>query len=239
MRDDILGSPAGRVIVLGTTGAIGLVAVIWTITLIRVVAGNGGFGVDFLQYMDHTARWLETGQFYLPRQLAGPTTVMDGDPLYPPVVLWLLVPFQYLPALLWWVVPIGLTMAIIVGYRPAPWTWPLFAFIALWPRTEALVLYGNPGMWSVAVIAAATKWHWPGPLVLFKPSLAPFAVIGIRHRGWWVTLGVFILLCLPFGALWIDYVTVLRNSSVPLSYSLLDAPLALAPVIAYLGRTRP
>lgn len=238
MRDDILGSAAGRVLVLGTTGAIGLVALVWTTTLIGVVAGHGGFGVDFLQYMDHTARWIETGQFYLPRQLAGPTAVMDGDPLYPPVVLWLLVPFKFLPAPLWWVLPIGLTLAIVFGYRPAPWTWPLFAFIALWPRTEALILYGNPGMWAVAVISAATKWHWPGPLVLIKPSLAPFAFIGIRHRAWWLTLAILLIACLPFRALWSQYLTVLQNSHVPLSYSLLDVPLALAPVIAYIGRTR-
>jgi hypothetical protein len=38
--------------------------------------------------------------------------------------------------------------------------------------------------------------------------------------------------------LWLDYVTVLRNSQVPLTYSLLDLPLTLAPVIAFLGRRR-
>lgn len=238
MRDDILGTRPGRLLVLATTGAVGFVAIAWSVLLIRIVVTNGGLGVDFQQYLAHTERWLATGEFYLPRQLAGTTTVMDGDPLYPPVILWLLVPFTVLPAVLWWLLPIGLTLAVIIGYRPAPWTWPLFAFIILWPRTEALILYGNPGMWSVAIIAAATRWHWPGPLVLFKPSLAPFALIGIRHRGWWITLAVFVLLCLPFGMLWIEYVTVLRNSSVPLSYSLLDVPLAMAPVIAYAGRTR-
>jgi hypothetical protein len=240
MRADVLDSPAGRVIVLGVTGGLSAVAIVWTISLIGIIAGHGGFGVDFQQYMAHTDRWLETGQFYLPRQLAGPTTVMDGDPLYPPVILWLLTPFAVIPpiAALWWAFPIGLTLAVIAGWRPAPWTWPLFGFILLWPRTEALVLYGNPGMWVVAIVAAATRWHWPGPWVLIKPSLAPFALIGVRHRGWWVALGVFLLACLPFGALWADYRTVLANSGAPLTYSLLDLPITLAPVVAYVGRTR-
>ena len=47
-----------------------------------------------------------------------------------------------------------------------------------------------------------------------------------------------LIACIPFGALWLDYVAVLRNSDVPLSYSLLDVPLALAPVVAGLGRRR-
>jgi hypothetical protein len=238
MRDDMLASPPGRVLVLTVTGAVGLAAIVLSTLLVQTVATTGGFAVDYHQYIDHTTRWLETGEFYLPRQLEGRTTVIGGDPLYPPVVLWLLVPFTVLPAVLWWAIPIAITAVVIVGYRPAPWTWPLFAFIALWPRTEALVLYGNPGMWSVAAIAAATRWHWPGPLILFKPSLAPFALIGIRHRRWWATLVVFILASVPFGALWIDYATTLRNSGVPLAYSLLDVPLALAPVVAYVGRTK-
>ncbi len=235
-RPTILDSAPGRLIVLSTTGAVLLIAVVWTIILTTIVIAHDGIGVDFRQYLDHTERWLHTGQFYLPRQLAGPTTVMDGDPLYPPVILWLLVPFTVLPAVLWWAIPLTVIVWVLIALRPAPWTWPLLAFIAMWPRTPALILYGNPGMWVVAAIAAAVMWRWPGPLVLIKPSLFPFALIGIGSRGWNRTLLVFVLLCIPFGALWLDYVTVLRNSNVPLSYSLLDVPLALAPVVAWLGR---
>jgi hypothetical protein len=151
--------------------------------------------------------------------------------------LWLLVPFTVLPAILWWA-PVVVVVGVLIYLRPAPWTWPLLGFVAMWPRTPALVLYGNPGMWVVAAIAGAVVWRWPGPLVLIKPSLLPFALIGFGSRGWFLTLAGFGILCLPFGALWFDYVTVLRNSSVPLSYSLLDVPLALAPVIAGIGRTR-
>jgi hypothetical protein len=239
MRDDILSTPRGRALVLGVTGAMGIIALGWTIELVVVVASHHGFGVDFRQYLDHTHRWLDTGQFYLPSQLAGDTAIMDGDILYPPIALLLLVPFAVLPsivAILWWAIPLGLTASILISYRPSAWTWPIFACIAIWPRTEALILYGNPGMWSLTAIAAATRWGWPGPLGLLKPSLAPFALIGFGSRGWWLTLGIVLVACIPFGTLWVDYATVLRNAHVPITYSLLDAPLAMAPLVAWAGR---
>lgn len=235
MRPDILDTPAGRVIVLGTTGALLVLAAAWSATLVTIVSPHG-LGVDFLQYQAHAARWQASGQFYLPHQLVGPTAIEDGDPLYPPVILWLLLPFTALPAVLWWAFPLAVIVGVLIYLRPAPWTWPLLGFIALWPRTPALILYGNPGIWVVAAIAAAVVLRWPGPLVLFKPSLLPFALIGFGTRGWFLTLAAFGALCLPFGALWSDYATVLRNSGVPLSYSLLDVPLALAPVVAGIGR---
>ena len=237
-RRTILDSAPGRILVLSTTGALIVVAAAWTVTLANVVIGHGGLGVDFRQYLDHTERWLHTGQFYLPRQLSGATTVMDGDPLYPPIVLWLLVPFTMLPAVLWWAIPLTIIVGVLIALRPAPWTWPMLGFIALWPRTPALILYGNPGIWMVAAIAGGVLWRWPGPLVLIKPSLLPFALVGIGSRGWSRTLVLVLIACIPFGALWVDYVAVLRNSNVPLSYSLLDVPLALAPVVAGLGRRR-
>ena len=93
-------------------------------------------------------------------------------------------------------------------------------------------------MWMVAFICLALWRSWAGPLVLLKPSLAPFALIGIGRRSWFIALAIVVAASIPFGSLWLDYVTVLRNSHVPLTYSLLDLPLTLAPVIAYLGRRR-
>ena len=239
MARDILEQRPWRLLILTVTGVVGVMAVAWAVQLWSIIDSHRfGFGVDFNQYSDHTRRWLDGGGFYLPRQLAGPTSVQDGDPLYPPLVLYLMLPFQVLPAWLWWAIPLPIFVVLTAAFRPAPWTWPILAVIALWPRTPALIFYGNPGMWMVAAIAAALWWRWPAPLVLIKPSLAPFALIGIGSRGWFVTAAVLALAALPFGSLWLDYLTVLRNSSVPLSYSLLDAPLALAPVVAWLGRRR-
>lgn len=228
-----------RVLILTTTGVVGLLGILSAITLFQIVLANRyGIGVDFHQYLDHFGRWQRTGQLYLPRQLAGPTEVMGGDPLYPPLILWLLAPFRVLPEPVWWIVPITIIVATLVRLRPAPWTWPFLALIAAWPRTPALFFYGNPGMWTVAFVCIALARPWGGPLILLKPSLAPFALIGIGRRSWAVALAVVIIASLPFGALWLDYVTVLRNSQVPLIYSLVDLPVTIAPVVAFIGRRR-
>ena len=236
---DILTNRPYRLLILTTTGVLLVLALMSGFLLFQIVYGNRvGIGVDFHQYLDHVALWQSTGQLYLPRQLAGPTTVMDGDPLYPPTVLWLLLPFTVLPEPIWWLIPTAIIAVALVRLRPAPWTWPLLAIIALWPRTPALFLYGNPGMWMVAFICLALWRAWAGPLILLKPSLAPFALLGFGRRSWFIALAIVVAASIPFGRLWLDYVTVLQNSGVPVTYSLLDLPLALAPVIAFLGRRR-
>ena len=236
---DILTNRPYRLLILTTTGVLLVLALMSGFLLFQIVYGNRvGIGVDFHQYLDHVARWQSTGQLYLPRQLAGPTTVMDGDPLYPPTVLWLLLPFTVLPEPIWWLIPTAIIAVALVRLRPAPWTWPLLAIVALWPRTPALFFYGNPGMWMVAFICLALWRAWAGPLILLKPSLAPFALLGFGRRSWFIALAIVVAASIPFGRLWLDYVTVLQNSGVPLTYSLLDLPLALAPVIAFLGRRR-
>ena len=65
-----------------------------------------------------------------------------------------------------------------------------------------------------------------------------FALPGIRRRSWWVGIGVFALLSLPLLALWPDYLRVALNSSGSLTYALLDFPIMLAPLAAWLGRRR-
>ncbi len=236
---DILANRPFRLLILTTTGVLGVLALASAAQLFQIVDANRvGIGVDFHQYLDHLARWQSTGQLYLPRQLAGPTSVMDGDPLYPPTIIWLLLPFKVLPEPIWWIVPAVIIVVTLIRLRPAPWTWPLLAIIALWPRTPALFLYGNPGMWMVAFICLALWRAWAGPLILLKPSLAPFALLGFGRRSWFIALAVVVAVSIPFGSLWLDYLTVLRNSSVPLTYSLLDLPLTLAPILAFVGRNR-
>jgi hypothetical protein len=224
--------------VLFLTGVLLLVGIAWTIQLWSIISSHqGGVGVDFHRYQELTQQWLSSGQFYLERQLAGPTTVTDGDPLYPPTVLYLLVPFTVLPAVLWWVIPLAVLAYVLLRLRPRAWTWPLLAAVLVWPRTPALIIYGNPGMWIDAAIGAGVLYGWPSALVLIKPSLLPLALVGIRRRAWWIAVGVLILASIPFGSMWLDYLTVLRNSAVPATYSVLDLPLALVPVIAWWGRS--
>lgn len=196
-------------------------------------------GIDFALYRDVAARWLAGGPFYEPHQLAGPYVVAHGDILYPPVGLWLFVPFTVLPAFLWWAIPAALTVWAIARVRPRPAVWPLMALCLAWPTTPLKIWTGNPVMWAAAAMSVAIVYRWAAPFALLKPSLFPFAAFGIRERAWWVGLGVLLLLCLPFGGLWADWVASVINSrgSGPL-YSVLEAPMLLLPLVAWAGRTR-
>jgi hypothetical protein len=198
------------------------------------------FGIDFALYRDVAARWLAGGPFYEPRQLAGPYEVAHGDVLYPPVGLWLFVPFTVLPMVLWWAVPAAVTTWGIWRVRPRPAVWPLMALCLAWPTTPLKIWTGNPVIWCMAAMSVAIVYRWASPFALLKPSLFPFALFGIRDRSWWVGLALFVGLCLPFGALWADWIASVLNSrgGGPL-YSALEAPMLLLPLVAWLGRTRP
>jgi hypothetical protein len=207
------------------------------------------FGVDFDLYRDVTNRWLAGGSFFEPYQVAGAYDIRAGDVLYPPVALWLFVPFAApagvlagLAAVLWWTVPLGITGGAVWRLRPRPVFWPLIALCVANPTTLLKIWTGNPVIWSMAAMAVATmagSTRFAAPFALLKPSLAPFALFGINHRSWWLGLAVFALMCLPFGALWSDWVASVLNSrgGGPL-YSALEIPILLLPLVAWVGRTR-
>lgn len=220
-----------------TTLMLGVLAFELSIVLPRM--NPASFGVDFHQYLGHTQRWLDGGSFYLDRQLQGPYAIAAGDSLYPPTILYLLVPFALrLPELLWWAVPIAVTLVALVRLRPAPWTWPLMAAMLAIPRTYEMILYGNPGIGVAMAVAAGAVAGWPSVGVLIKPSLAPLALIGIRTRAWWLALAIYLVACIPFGAMWLEWVQVITDSDGNLAYSLIDLPLMLLPVVAGIGRSR-
>ena len=199
-------------------------------------------GVDVNLYRDAASRWWAGGPFYGPHQLAGPYEITPGDILYPPVGLWLFVPFALLPTLLalvlWWAIPIAVTTGAIVRLRPRPAAWPLIAFCLAWPTTPLKTWTGNPVIWCVAAMAVATAWRGAAPFALLKPSLFPFALFGIRQRSWWIGLAVFVALCLPSGGLWADWIrTVVDSRGGGLLYSVLEAPMLALPLVAWLGRS--
>lgn len=201
------------------------------------------FGVDISLYREAAARWVAGGPFYEPRQLAGPYEVAHGDILYPPIGLWLFVPVALLPSVpalaIWWGVPAAVTIWAVHRLRPRPAVWPLIALCLAWPTTPLKTWTGNPVIWSVAAMAIATAWRGAAPFSLLKPSLFPFALFGIRQWSWWVGLAIFIALCLPFGSLWLDWVTTVVNSrGGGLLYSALEAPMLALPLVAWLGRHR-
>jgi hypothetical protein len=232
-------SRLGRGAAAVTAGVILLVAAYELAVIVpKVVSLGAPLGVDFHQYLDHARRFVETGAFYLEHQLHGPYAIELGDPLYPPVILYLLVPFLVIPQFLWWVAPLGLIGALVITSRPKPWAWPLLALIMADPRTMEILIYGNPAMWIGAAVAGALLWSWPGAFVLLKPSLAPFALIGIRSRGWWIALAVGAVLSTPLAGLYFQFARVLLDSNGSWSYSLPDVPFVALPLVAWLARTR-
>ncbi|MEA2518686.1 MAG: hypothetical protein QOF49_766 [Chloroflexota bacterium] len=207
-------------------------------------------GVDFDLYRDVTIRWLHGGTYFEPYQVAGPYEIRAGDVLYPPVALWLFGPFAVagtagLPgfalAVAWWVIPIAITAIAVVRLRPRAWTWLVIAFCVANPTTLLKIWTGNPVMWSMAAMSLAVvgSSRFAAPFVLLKPSLAPFALFGIRRRSWWVGAAVLVALSLPFGALWADWVGSVANSrGGGLLYSALEIPMLVLPLVAWVGRTR-
>jgi hypothetical protein len=104
-----------------------------------------------------------------------------------------------------------------------------------------IIASGNPGLWIAMFAALGTVWRPAFALVLLKPSLAPFALFGVRSRGWWVLLAAVVLVSLAFLPMWIDYLHVLLNGRGPLAvawYSIRDVPLVAIPLVAWAASTR-
>lgn len=207
-------------------------------------ASAGALGIDHATYNVFAIRWWETGSMYLPHQVSGPfdPRPQPHDPpttpsMYPPVAALLFLPFTVFPGILWWAIPIGTIAAVLARWRPAPWTWPVMTAALLYPPTWATVWVGNTTMWVVAALALGLDRGWGGPLILLKPSLAPFALAGALRRGWWVTAMAIGLLSVPFGSEWIRYLAVVRNAEASLGYSVESVPLLAVVLLAWIART--
>ena len=88
-------------------------------------------------------------------------------------------------------------------------------------------------MWIMAGSVAGLAWGWPALIAAIKPTLAPIALTGVRSRSWWIGAGIVVLAALPFGAMWLDYVTVIRNAQgADLPYILGEWPILLVLVAA-------
>ena len=121
------------------------------------------WGADYDFFRSVADRWLATGAFYRPHQLAGPyEAAINVDTLYPPIALALFLPFAWLPAVLWWAIPLSI-IAWSVRSRPAIWVWPFLAVMIWWPRTQSIIVWGNTGMWIAAFLALSTPIRWRYP----------------------------------------------------------------------------
>ena len=95
------------------------------------------------------------------------------------------------------------------------------------------------GMIRIAAVALGTLYRWPYVGVLLKPSLFPFALLGIRSRRWWLALGAFVLVCVPCRALWTAWLsTILNAEGGGLAYSVQEIPMLLLPLIAAIHLAR-
>jgi hypothetical protein len=241
MRDRAANDRARRLrpVWVGLTIVLLVLAGLETVVLFRVIDGQHAIGTDLDYYQFVAQRWLDTGVYYTDRQMSGPYEVQTlVDNLYPPHALYLFVPFLVLPDILWWVIPLGVVAYVVWWCRPALWMWPIIALILLFPKTPNQILYGNTDMWVTAAIAGGVRWAWPSVLVTFKPSLAFFAVIGIRSRSWWIAAAILAVASLPFLPLWLDYPTVMGNSTAKFWYSFGNLPFFVLPIVAFLGSTR-
>ena len=194
-------------------------------------------GLDLRIYLERTRSWLAGDGFYLPLQVAGPYLVNAEvvPTLYPPLLLYVLVPLTVMPEFLWWLVPLTIIGFSLHRMHPAMWAWPILAAILVYPRTWMVLLYGNPSLWVFAALAAGLVWRWPLAFVPIKLTLAPFALVGIRSRGLWKGAGLAVILALPFGAMWFDYVTATLNArnGFGWEYLLGEVPIGLALVAGW------
>jgi hypothetical protein len=103
-----------------------------------------------------------------------------------------------------------------------------------------MIILGNTSIWIVAAGFAGAVYGWPSVFVLLKPSLAPFALFGVRQRSWWIALALIVIASLPFGLLWVDWVkaTIIYPTDGGILYSLGYVPAMCAPTVAWLGSSR-
>jgi hypothetical protein len=226
---------------IGLTALLAAVAVFLLWTLLTDPAYASMLGNDREIYASALARWNHGQGFYLPDQLLGSYEIQTGHILYPPIALPAFELIMAIPAVLYWAIPLAIVAATVALHRPARWAWPVLAACCAFPWTPMLLVAGNPSLWITAAVAAGTVLGWPAILVLIKPSLFPFAVIGIHHRSWWLAAAGVICVALAFGPMWVDWAQVVMNASGwragPL-YSLGDAPMLAIPVVAWLARRR-
>jgi hypothetical protein len=195
-------------------------------------------GLDIGHYLDGTRRWLDTGSPYLPSEVAAPFDFAPLTFLHPPVALYLFVPFLFLPVVFWWAIPLGIVAWSIVSWRPATWTWPILVGALVFTRFHVPLIVGNTDLWVWAGVAAGLRFGWPALVVVVKPSLGPLVFAGARHRSWWIGVAVVAVACVPFGALWFEWLAVVRHSPASLTYSVANVPWLLVPVVAWAAREK-
>jgi hypothetical protein len=94
-------------------------------------------------------------------------------------------------------------------------------------------------MWVVALTALGLRYGWPVAFVLFKPSLAFVAVVGVRRPSFWLLTGLILVGSLVLLPEWVRWFIAIRNGAVPVTYSLGSVPAVAIPILAWLARSSP
>jgi hypothetical protein len=127
---------------------------------------------------------------------------------------------------------------VIASYRPPLWALAVMLVLMASLKAFGAWIYGSTDIWAMAAVAGGLRWGWPAVVLMLKPTLAPFALVGIRsRRAWLVTIIGLALFSVPMLPLWHDYLVAMRNLNLDPRYSLESIPLLLVPVVAWLGRT--
>lgn len=228
-----------RAVTIAVTAALLVWAVVLTSVVLIGTSDRGELGYDARLYVLFGQRLLMTGEFYSPIQFVGSYAATGAVNLYPPLAAYLFVTFSYAPLILWWVVPIGVFAWHVYDCRPARWTWPLMALIFGLPATAAALAYGNSSLWTVALVALACRRGEAAPLMAFKPTDLVGALVAVKRWRQMVVGLVFVLvLSLPLGQLWEDWIRAMSNAQVPAFRNLASLPMITLPLIAWAARTR-
>jgi len=200
------------------------------------------WGVDRTIYREAGLRVLAGGHWFYPEQVTGqPYEVIVGHVMYPPVAMLWLVPAALLPDLFWWAIPLAVIAWVVVRWRPSPWGWAGIAACLAYPPTSQMLVAGNPGLWIAAAAALGTIWRPAFALVLAKPSVFPFALLGVRDRLWWaiVAAGLAVsLVALPMTLQWVGVMLDARGFFSGPLYAFRDLGWMLIPIIAWRSGTR-
>jgi hypothetical protein len=227
-------------LVAGGVGLILLAFLVW-VGFTEKNWGSLWFGGDYDYCMNLARAWLHDGSYFHANQLvSGPHDWLWGDVVYPPVALWLFVPFSFLPPELWYGIPFAVIAAAMWRLRPALWAWALIPLLLVSPEAVTELLSGNPLIWVVAILFASVAWGSPASLILFKPSLLPFGLFGLNRRAWWLGVGLVALLTLPFADLTVTWVRVLLDTHGRLNpmYNIEEFPYVAIPLVAWAGSSR-
>ena len=124
-------------------------------------------------------------------------------------------PFTVLPGALYWLIPAVLTMIAFWRLRPAPWSVMAMIVLAAAGFVQGPIFWGTPVFWLVPVVAWGGLLGWPAPFVLLKPTLAPFALVGMRRpRAFLMGILLLSVLSLPLIPLWWDWLAAIRHSDL-------------------------